>query len=174
MSNTSPSFGALPVPRRSEVLTLGSNPIVSVDPDRRLINFEETRFRVHAQRFQKSLRPLALEVAKELGIGLSTLELLKNEARDDLQSKTYCTFDFLDVQTRRIRGFPKTKWMPLVIFSGGERILSLHSSYGDDGSKLTGITLHLDGRDEYTKCTTIRSALKVSLSYIRTYASRNS
>lgn len=174
MSTTSHGFdSAAPMQRRSETLKLGSNPIVSLGSDRRLIDFEETRFRVHALKLQKSLKPLASELAAELRIPLSSLEDLGAEPPNVLQSGTYCAFDFLDLKTRKDKGFQKTKWIPLAVFVKGERVFSLHAQYSDSGSHLSGVTLRLDGADEFTKCTTIKSALKVGRSYLRTYVMGN-
>ena len=157
--------------RRSGTLTLGSNPIASFGSDRRLIDFEETRFRFHALKLQKSLKAIAAELAADLGVPLSTVEDLNAETAAKLQSGTYCTFDFLDVKTRKNKGFQTTKWIPLAVFVKGERVFSLHASYNDTGSHLSGITMRREGADEYTACTTLKSDLKVGKSYLRTYIS---
>jgi hypothetical protein len=155
--------------RRSGTLTLGSNPIVSLGTDRRLIDFEETRFRVHALKLQNTLRPLAAELSTELGVPLSTLEQLSAESEADLKRGTYCAFDFLDVNTKRERGFLKVRWIPFAVFVGGVKVFSLHASYSDGGSKLSGLTMRREGQEEYTRCTTDKSALKVGRSFLRTY-----
>lgn len=158
-----------PNTRRSVSLTITDSPIVSVGTDRRLVDFEETRFRVHALRFQESLRPLALEFAKELGVPLSSLSDLGTSNEDTLRTATHCTFDFLDIKSRRDCSFLKIKWIPLSIFVAGLRVFSLHASYGINGSALSGLTLRLSDKDEYTKCLTHASATKLGLSYLRTY-----
>jgi len=155
--------------RRSKTLKLGSNPIVSLGSDRRLIDFEETRFRVHSLKLQKTLRPLAKEIATDLGVSLSSLEDLSAEPSDSLKKGTYCAFDFLDVKTKKEKGFQRTKWIPMAVFVKGERVFSLHASYDGSGSALSGITMRREDQDEYTSCTTLKSALKVGRSYIRTY-----
>ncbi len=160
--------------RRSVTLTLGANPIVSIDTGRRLIDFQETRFRIHSLRFQESVKPLATELASEVGVPLSCLDDLSSKDENQLTLGAYCVFDFLDVKTRRERGFLRVRWIPFAIFVRGERVFSLHASYGNGGARLTGLTLRRETQDEYTRCTTRKSAAKVGRSFVRTYIQGNS
>lgn len=148
---------------------IGSNPIIPFDSERRLIDFAETRFRVHSLKLQDSLRPVANELASVLGVSLSTLDLLKAEGANSLREKTFCAFDFLDLKRKTAGCFQHAKWVPLAVFAGGIRVLSLHAAYDQSGSHLVGLTMWREGQDEYTKCTTAKAALKVGKSYLRTY-----
>ena len=170
MSTTSHGFDlTAPMQRRSKPLRLGSSPIVSLGSDRRLIDFSETRFRVHSLKLQKALRPLAKEIASELGVSLSSLEDLAAESPETLKKGVYCAFDFLDLKNKKEKGFRTTKWIPLAVFVNGERAFSLHASYDGSGASLVGITMRRENQDEYTPCTTAKSALKVGRSYVKTY-----
>ena len=112
---------------------------------------------------------MVTELASELGVPLSTLELLSVEKELDLKSGTYCAFDFLEVKSRREKGFLKTRWIPFAVFVRGERVFSLHASYNGSESKVSGLTMRLENQDEYTRCTTSKAALKVGRSFLRTY-----
>ena len=147
---------------------------MSVGTDRRLIDFEETRFRIHSLRLQKTLKSLAADLAADLGITISSLEDLTVEDSSVLQDGTYCVFDFLDVKYRRSGGFIGVKWIPIAVFVNGERVFSLHAHYNGNGSNLVGITMRRENEDEYTSCTTLKSATKVGRSYLRIYFPRKS
>ena len=167
--HNSPRLDVYPMIRPSVTLTLGENPIVSMGTDGRIIDFGATRFRVHAQRFQKTLYTLASEFATELGVNISGLSSLSSEPDEVLKSQTYCVFDFIDVRSRSIGGFIRIRWIPLAVFTSGKRVFSLHASYDGKGARLVGITMFLDGEDEYTRCSTLSSASKVGRSFLRTY-----
>lgn len=169
MVSTSHSLESVPMRLPGKALTLKSSPIVPLGTDESIVDFQETRFRSHALRLQKTLKDLASALSAELGAPLTSVEDLRLKEEPDLKSGTYCVFDFLDVKTRHDRGFLRTKWIPYAVFVRGERIFSLHASYSDKGSFLSGITMRHDDKEEYTRCTTPKSALKVGRAYLQTY-----
>jgi len=148
--------------------TLADNPIVSLED--RVIDFQETRFRVVSSKFMLQLRPLANELALQLNVDVSSLFSLSLESDSSLASNTYCVFDFLNLSSTKRRGIVRSTWAPIVVFHCGNRVLSLHASYKGKEASLSSLSLvSSSGVETTSSCTSIRSATKVCRSHIRSF-----
>lgn len=132
------------------------------DEEGRVVDFQETRFRLKCNSLHKELWPLAQELSSVLGVAPMNRQQLASLDPEVLGSGAQSAWDVLDM---KINGLRRT-WIPLALFLKGERVLSLHATYSPAGAYLDGLTIRDGVSDLYTECSSISSALKVGRSYL--------
>lgn len=120
-----------------------------------VVDFQGTRMSSYVEEAQFSMQRLVQKLSHKLDIQAVAVE--------DATSDGLCLIaDVMDIQ----RTSPTTAvWSPLCLFKDGVRLLQVHMQYGPAGASLLGITLHMDGDDAYTPCTTLVALERLCLFY---------
>tara|TARA_R100001132_G_C3269567_1_gene91803 strand:+ start:580 stop:1047 length:468 start_codon:yes stop_codon:yes gene_type:complete len=143
-----------------------SEVLVFLEDNPGVIDFGATRCGVHVRRFQSSLWSSAVALSKDSGWKLYLQEDIDSVEEATLCKTSYMVFGYTDFESRTKGSSLYCTWAPLTIFVCGDQVGSLRSTYDSKGTRVSGVTLKIDGELITSRCRTLKSARKILRSYL--------